>query len=1003
MLTVQLLGPPRFFLDGAEVIFPFRKVQALACFIFLEGKVSRDRLAGLFWGDKPDANAAANLRNALYQLRKILPETAVIVGRQWISRGDDVQLDIESLEKGDPSVMERALCPLMDGFVLPDAEAFEEWLLQVRQYWLRRGRELLLSRVFRLREAGESSEVLKLLRLLNRFDPLDEVCARLLMECLADRGERGQLSAVYQNLTAELVRELGVGPEESTTGLYHRLLLKEPVSGEQTSDEGAVFWGREQERRQIRRFLAGTGEKTKVVLLFGEPGIGKSLLLDRVVDEERDQETFVFRGSAAQLEDRYPLFPWNDLLRSFTTGIKAESLQFPPASWSFLGASFPSLGVSYGGSSIQPPSPSAIGPVLAALFDLVSERGRILIVMEDLQWYDQASLDLLESFLLHRPGKVTLLLSVRENAREKVEILLRRLAHQGPIDLLALGVSPVLREEMGSFCQFLCPGRPFSADELDEIYSRTEGLPLFIAELLRGNCSGVLERGLEGNLDDVIEEHLAELDGRERAVLEVLSVFSVRGEWDILLALSCLSPLHLTEVMESLKRRSLVREHLEGTNDLRFEFRHTLVREHVYRGLSGARRRLLHGEVVRLLSSRMRRGMWDGLLCSRIIRHCQLAGAAEKEFLYSVLAMREHIVLNYELFPLRSDDALRHSATPFADREQTECRLAEIRDLSVGLRRKGTLSGEFDRADRLFLCIRGGYLLWWGNYALGLELVRKALCLAREADDLPTRLECLQHLCYRAIQIEDGALLTSHGRDLVDLATEHGREPERAMGFRFLGIADIFRRNYEEAERNLKRSYELFRFIAEMDERYSYQEIAALGFTAESFHRKGDLVGARVLYEDCLRSCEENGFFRGSGHFHSALAHVAFDMRASKSMEVHLERALEVFRNAESWRGDSVVYSLAALLWGRRGFDDRAMECLKRADSICLSLEKGNWIALQNWVKWRLKRRAVSGGDLDRFLEDEAGIYLERARNLYGDLGLSFKLELLKAEEEEDC
>lgn len=997
IVTVQVLGPPRFFVEGEEITFPFRKVQALACLLFLEGKISRDRLAGLFWGDKSDATAAANLRNALYQLRKILPPETVEVDRQWVLRGENVRLDVEMLQSGDRPSMERALCPLMEGFVLPEAEAFEEWLCQARQYWLRTGREILFAQALRSREEGKIVEAGGILRALNRFDPLDEQCARLLMECVSAQGERGQLSTIYQALTRELAGELGVRPEESTTKLYHQLLMQETKKKENSWGTKS-FWGREEECWKIRSFLEKDGEMSHVVLLSGEPGVGKSLLLDHVVEGEKAQAPLIFRGSAAQLEDRYPLFPWNDLLRSFMNQMDMEGLDFPPASWSFLGASFPSLGVTYRGSSIQPQSPVAIGPVLASLFSLVSDGRRVLLLMEDLQWYDQASLDLLESFLLHHPGQISLLLSVRENASEGVDLLLRRLARQGRLDLLSLKIQPFNREEADAFCQFLCPHRTFTNVEREAIYKRTEGLPLFIVELLRGSCSHPLDILPEENLSDLVEEHLAELSGQERAVIEILSVFSVRGEWDLLLPLSGLSPLELTGVVESLKRNSLIREHLEREDDLRFEFCHTMVREHVYFGLSGTRRRLLHGEVARLLSGWMRSGRWDGLLCSRVIRHCQLAGAVEKEFLFSVLALKEHIVLNYELFPLRSDDELRHSATSFASREQTEQRLDEIRDLAVQLRQRGNRSLELDRANRLFLCIRGGYHLWWGDYRLGLELVKKALSMAQESEDLTTQLECIRHLCYRAIQVEDGDLLAAHSKCLVDLATKHGREPEKAMGVRFLGIADLFRQNYVEAEQNFMRSYDLFQFIAEMDERYSYQEVAALGFTAESHHRRGDLVQASDLYERCLRSCEENGFFRGCGLFHSALAHVAFDMRDEGRMFAHLERALEILRRAENWRGDSVVYSLAALMWWRRGMEEEALECLKKADSICLALEKGYWIALQNIVKWRLKQDVSPGSTLGCFLKDDAADYLERARFFYRGLGLSYKLKLLEAE-----
>ena len=998
MLTVQLLGPPRFFLEDREVVFPFRKVQALACLVFLEGRISRDRLAELLWGEKPDAAAGANLRNALHQLRKTLPDESVRVDRQWVLRGQDVRVDLERLERGELPHPEDPLHPLMDGLTLPETETFEEWLRQARQHWFQREREVLLAQALRLRETERIPQATSLLRTLHRLEPLDEPCARLLMECAAAAGDRGHLCTVYQTLTRDLAEQVGVEPEEETVRLYRKLLREKPPR--KPSASFRPLWGREEECRRIREFLRRDPERTpRAVLLTGEPGVGKSLILQHLCRQDETREGLLFRGSAARLEDRYPLYPWDDLLRSLMAQMDLESLEFPSSSWAFLGASFPSLGVTYGGSSVQPTSSAALGPVLASLFSRLSENRRVFLLLEDLQWYDQASLDLLESFLLSRPGPVSLLLSVRAKAREEAEVMLRRLARRGILELLALPVLSFRKEEAEGFCRFLRPDLPFSPQDLDSIYRRTEGLPLFLSELLRDKGSRTLEASPGQDLEDLIEEHLAELKAPERAVLEILSVFSVRGEWDLLLPLSGLSPQELAGALEVLKNQSLLREHAEREGDLRFEFCHTLVREHVYRGLSGTRRRILHGEVARLLEGRMRQGRWDGLLCSRIIRHSQLGGAAEKEFRFSVLALKEHVALNYELFPLRSDEELRHSAASFANREQTEQRLREIRDLGHRLRQRGTPSSETETTCRIFTCIQGGYHLWWGNYRLGLELVRKTLDRADEAKDPAAQMECVRHLCYRAIQVEDGDLLLSLGERLVDLADRHGREPEKAMGIRFLGLAEMFRRNYEEAREHLRRSYDLFQLIAELDDRYTYQEVAATGFTADTYHREGDLDRALEGYEASLRTCREEGFFRGCGHFHSALAHVAFDRRDEEGMALHLDQALEILHRAESFRGDSVVYSLGALLWWRRGKPERALACLRKADTLCLPLEKRNWIALQHVVKGRLKREADPASPLGLFLDRGEEEYLERALSLYEELGLTFKKRRL----EEGC
>ena len=94
-----------------------------------------------------------------------------------------------------------------------------------------------------------------------------------------------------------------------------------------------------------------------------------------------------------------------------------------------------------------------------------------------------------------------------------------------------------------------------------------------------------------------------------------------------------------------------------------------------------------------------------------------------------------------------------------------------------------------------------------------------------------------------------------------------------------------------------------------------------------------------------------------------------------------------------------MVYSLGALLWWRRGKPERALACLRKADTLCLPLEKRNWIALQHVVKGRLKREADPASPLGLFLDRGEEEYLERALSLYEELGLTFKKRRL----EEGC
>ena len=71
-LEARFLGAPVIKKDGQEVFFPYNKVNALVYYILVKGTVMRDELSGILWGDKSDAIARKNLRNAIYETKKLL-------------------------------------------------------------------------------------------------------------------------------------------------------------------------------------------------------------------------------------------------------------------------------------------------------------------------------------------------------------------------------------------------------------------------------------------------------------------------------------------------------------------------------------------------------------------------------------------------------------------------------------------------------------------------------------------------------------------------------------------------------------------------------------------------------------------------------------------------------------------------------------------------------------------------------------------------------------------
>ncbi|MEO3795198.1 BTAD domain-containing putative transcriptional regulator [Nonomuraea sp. B10E15] len=273
-LTLLLLGTPEMAIGGEPVGIRSAKSRALLCYLAATpGPRSRAELAGLLWGERPDANARGSLRLALTELRRE-------VGR-WL----DITRDHVCLRENDGCfvdhrrlVQAQAVAEalrlwrgeFLDGVSFCDAPAFSGWLESERV----RVRTLLRDLLVRSAPAG-SAEVLRLARVVAALDPYDEEAHRLLITSLARAGNRAGALACYEQLRRRLATELGVEPAPETLAVRQELVPR-PRQPRRAAPPvpGTELIGRDADVRRLRRLLA----RERLVTLLGPGGVGKTRL-----------------------------------------------------------------------------------------------------------------------------------------------------------------------------------------------------------------------------------------------------------------------------------------------------------------------------------------------------------------------------------------------------------------------------------------------------------------------------------------------------------------------------------------------------------------------------------------------------------------------------------------------------------------------------------------------------------------------------------------------------
>ncbi|WP_395703868.1 ATP-binding protein, partial [Aquabacterium sp.] len=652
-LRVRLLGELELrSADGAlRPLPPSRRTRALLGYLVATGTPqARTALCDLLW-DGPDDPRAA-LRWSLTKLRAVVDDEAqprLQADRERVAfeaRGCDIDctqvrvlLERGPLNEQPIAALESAAQALqgefLDGLELPACYRFHHWVMAERERFGRLRRAVLETLVSRL--TGEPQRALPHGRAMVAADPLAEGAHATLVRLLAAAGRYPEAERHYAWARELLRRELALPDggllDDSIRSVrrQQRLAMTTPASeaprepspetppaGARTgfaawaagpSSAAAALFGRDEECRAIDAAIAAPA--TAPVLLFtGEPGIGKTRLLDHLAERAAATGLRLIRARCFEAEMLRPYGVWLDALRALATG---------DADVALLARIRPLLGGNAGPGNTGPGegghSREQLFEATAALLAALAQQQPIALLVDDLQWIDDAS-----AALLHYVA--------RRLADPPLPLLLAAAARAGEVDdnagakrLLSLGRARVLQHQrLGPLDAQAV--RRWLGDQLadaDQALRDSGGNPLYLSELARAQGRGAAQA--EPSLQALIDERLRMLDEPAQDLLGWAAALGseFRAEW-----LAEATALPVAEVLGRIaqfERRGLLRATEAGG----FDFVHGLVRQQVYRAPATPRRRALHRQIARMFTSASRDDPW---LHGAVVHHASLAGDA---------------------------------------------------------------------------------------------------------------------------------------------------------------------------------------------------------------------------------------------------------------------------------------------------------------------------------------------------------------------------------------
>ncbi|HEY2512653.1 MAG TPA: protein kinase [Polyangiaceae bacterium] len=426
--------------------------------------------------------------------------------------------------------------------------------------------------------------------------PSDVVAQKLTKDAPAPRARKPDVPADLDALCTELLRRAPEGRprgEEIAARLGLPLSEQFPSAVRSLDTSSAPFVGRADELRALVDELEGVraGSRGRTVIVEGEPGIGKSSLVQRFLGRLPsevlvltgrcyEQESVPFKGLDGvidALSEHLVDLPDLEARALFEGGVRYLSTVFP------VMHRVPVVASTVSAREVADPAAlreQAFGELERLLGALVEDR-TLVVFVDDLQWADQDSLLLLDRLLRADAPRFLFVATVRTGGSAAWEGLAWiRAAHR--VRLRAL--SPT---EARAFLDAASPPQATTTQRKEALIREAQGHPLFLAELARRNLAGAGEAQPQAHLEDVLWAHVAERDEIDRRLLETVAVAGVPIPYDVVAKAASVDPGECQTRLAPLRAAQLLRVGRRG-KDRVIEAYHDRVREAILARLTSA-------------------------------------------------------------------------------------------------------------------------------------------------------------------------------------------------------------------------------------------------------------------------------------------------------------------------------------------------------------------------------------------------------------------------------
>jgi DNA-binding SARP family transcriptional activator len=678
-LAVRLLG--EFTVDGVEsTALGSRKARlALHLIALAEGQpVPVDVLSDALWGRNPPARPDDQLAVLMSRMRTVLGRDRIehrnggyVLRADWQDATELAQLTEEVGRRAAAGNVlgaagaARVALSLLRG--AGPAQLPGEWAELRRAALLRLIARARLAATSALLAAGDWIAASDAAAAALAEDPYDESALRALMRAHVAGGQVAVALSAYETSRRRLADDLGTDPSPETIQLHTEILRGEvPAIVAPAAAPDVAIVGRAGELAILDARASRARDGTDVVVVDGEPGIGKSSLLRAWAARRTAAGDTVIAVTCGQLDRSMPL----DAVLSGLAGLLRRADQASSAG--LLGADAALLAPLLGGTgaaasqhnSLPVLADSMLGPAvlygaLAGVLRRIAAQGPLDVVIDDAHLGGRALRDWVE-FLRREQLPVLILAAVRPAAGDPLPAT------------MAIHLEPLSRDAAAELV---------GAARVDELFGRSKGNPLFLTELAQQAAGDQLPASLVESVSARCDEL-----GSAGALLRTAAVIGTDLDLDLIAAVI---GRPLLELLDDSERAIAHQFLIEDAGRLRF--RHELVREALAASATAGRAALLNRQAGRVLAHR------PAADPVTVARHARLGG----DLALAAGALRDAAARAAERFDHDAaeallDDSLSLHPEPAAwlDRARVRIRRGRYREALEDVGRAGPVSAQ---------------------------------------------------------------------------------------------------------------------------------------------------------------------------------------------------------------------------------------------------------------------------------------------------------------------